>query len=381
MTRFVAVALVALVATPALADGLTDDEATAWGKKVQETLTARDPAFLDESLDFDAISTRIFVGLPLKDSTKKDFIAGVKDGMQFGGQVVAALGKEGTCKFVRLVQRGDEKVALLRMTFDSGAWTYQEFTLTKNAQGKVGVLDLYSYAMGVHTLGMMRQNVLALAIGEDKELSKRLEGPEAELARHMKDVETISKHMRAQRWADALAACRKLPESLQTTRMILMFEMQSAQNTNEDDYKAVLDLLEKHHGKDPSVALTLFDRALITKDWKKAQASLDAVEKAVGGDPFIDYQRCEVHFAAKELDEAKKAAERALEKEQDLMPAQWSLVTIALEKKEWAGAKSRLETIEKLGVQIGDLTQVEAFSGFVKTKEYDAWMKDHENKK
>src|SRR5579883_2716730 len=316
MTRFVAVALVALVATPALADGPTDDEATAWGKKVQETLTARDPAFLDECLDFDAISTRIFAGLSLKDSTKRDFIAGVKDGMQFGGQIVGALGKEGTCKFVRLVKRGDEKVALMRMTFDSGAWTYQEFTLTKNANGKVGTVDVFSYAMGVHTLGMMRQNVLALAIGED-----------------------------------------------------------------EDDYKAVLDLLEKHHGKDPSVALTLFDRALITKDWKKAQASLDAVEKAVGGDPFIDYQRCEVHFAAKELDEAKKAAERAIEKEADLMPAQWSLVTIALKQKDWSGAKSRLETIEKLGVEMGDLTQVEAFSEFVKTKEYEAWLAAHKEKK
>jgi hypothetical protein len=381
VTRFAAAAAATLfLAVPAFAESPTDEEALAWAKKVEETVRAHDPSFLDQSLDYDEMGARAFAGLSVKDKTRTDFVAGMKAGGSFGKGIVASLGEKGTWKLVRVLKRGDERVAVFRAVMEVGGWTYQELSIGKKGE-RTCFYDLVNHGTAVRLSTFMRQMALSLAVMEDKDLSSRLKGAEVELAKHIDDLQTLNKLNRAQKWQEAYDTCKKLPEALRTSRMILLVQLQTAKNLGPEEYKATLFECRKVLGKDPAIAILSFDRYLQDQDWTQALAALDVVDKAVGGDAFLDYQRCEVHYKAGALDEAKKAGERAIEKEPELESAQWALVTIALKTKDWKGARAGLERLEKQGVKLNDLTKVPVFSEFVKTDEYAAWVKGHSEKK
>ncbi len=382
MTRLAAVAVaLALSAAPAFAGGPSDEEALAWAKKVEETIQARDPSFLDQTFDFEAMGERAFAGLSVTNKSKGDFVSGMKKkGMSFGKTIVSGLGTKGTWKFVRMLKRGDDKVAIFRATMEKGDWTYEELTLAASG-GSTCFIDLVNHGTAFCFSRFVRELALSIAISEDKDLFERLKGEEAEMARHMTDLAAITKLNREQKWRETIDACKKLPEALQTSRTVLLIELVAAKKLGADEYRAALDICQKHLGKDPAFAVLSFGRALLDKDWTQALAAIDVLDKAVGGDPFMDYQRCEIHYAAGALDKAKEAGLRAVEKEPGLEPAQWALITIALKTKDWPGTVAGLGRLEKQGVKLKDLTKVPLFSEFVKTDEYAAWAKEHAEKK
>ena len=80
--RRLAVALVLVLSSAALADDPTDEESTAWAKKIEETIRARDPAFLDKSFDLDAIADKALEGLDMKPEARRGFVAGMKKGVK-----------------------------------------------------------------------------------------------------------------------------------------------------------------------------------------------------------------------------------------------------------------------------------------------------------
>jgi hypothetical protein len=377
-----AAAVIALLAVPALAGGPTDEEANAWAKKVEEGMKARDPSFLDGCTDLEGVARRAFEGLSVEEKTATSFIAAIKGQPGWGTQIMtAALGKKGGWKFLRIVDRGTDKAAIFRATPETGGFTYDEFTLGKDANGRLLATDLYAYAGFMRISSVMRQAAITLALREDKELLGHLKGPEAEWARHAREVDAIANLSKSQKFPEVLEACKKLPESLQTQRTVLMFRMKAAKAIGTEEYKAVLDVLDKTYGQDPAMALALIDQAALDKNWKKALACLDTLDKAVGGDAYIDYKRCSIRFNANELDEAKAAGLRAIEKEPELVPAQAALVSVAVRAKDWKATRKGLETLEKLGVKLADLEKLPEFSEFVKTDEYAAWVKAHSEKK
>ncbi len=380
MKRFAAAAaVVALSALPALAEGPSDEEALAWAKKMETALRDRKPGVLDLTIDVDAIVERAFAGLDVTEKVQAGFLQEMRSQMAWGSQIANALGETGTLKLLRVVKRGDDNVVIFR-GIGAGGLAYYELTLAKDASGRTRTIDMYGYARNTRMSAVMRQSALGLAMRQNKELLERLKGPEAEMARHLHDFRPINDLMKEKKWPEALAALRKLPESLQKHQTVLLFKLTSAKNTSPEEYKAVLDEIEKVHGQDPAFALTLLDQAWLDKNWKRVLAALDTLDGAVGGDAYLDCLRGAVRIEANELAEAKTAALRAVEREPDLAAAHSTLMTVALKAKDWPGVKAALERAEKHGVPIADIAKLPAYSEFVKTDEYAAWAKEHEKK-
>ena len=369
-----------LFAATALADGPTEEEALAWAKKVEGALGVRAGGVLDNSIDRDAIAARAFDGLPVKDETKARFLTAMKSGRGYGTTLALSLGKKGSCKFLRIVKRGTSLAAVFRVLPEAGGFNYDEFLLGKTANGETCVVDALAYATGLRLSTQAREAAIAAAVAEDKTVADRLEGAEAELARHMADLTTLTRQNGEKKWAEALDTYKRLPEVLRKSHMVLLRALLPAREAGKAEHEALLDEIEKSSGDDPTLALVLHDHALLEKAWTRALAHLDAVDKAIGGDIYLEAERGEIHAGEGDLAAAKTSARKALDAEPDLKKGHWVLAVVANRSKDWAGLRSELETLEKLGVKLNDLSNVPAYADFVKTDEYRAWRKGHDSK-
>jgi len=112
-------------------------------------------------------------------------------------------------------------------------------------------------------------------------------------------------------------------------------------------------------------------------DFDKALASVKAAESAIGEDSYLIFLRGNVLFAKKDFPLAKKELWRAISVEPKLVDPYWTLLTIALEQKDWAEARKLLLLVEtKVGVAMSDLQGVPEYEGFVKSPEYKKWMQE-----
>ncbi len=379
-SRAFVLSLLVVLAGRALADGPTEEEALAWARRVEGSLGARAGGFLDASIDRDAIAARAFSGLAVKDETKARFLDDMKSGKGYGTALVASLGKKGSWKFLRIVKRGASLAAVFRLLPEAGGFSYDELLLGKNANGETCVVDAFAYATGLRLSTQAREAALSVALAEDKALADRLEGVEAELARHMTDLATMTRQNGEKKWSEALDTYKRLPEVLRKSHMVRLRALLPAREVGKAEYKALLDEVEKDSGDDPALALVLHDHALLEKDWTRALAHLDTVDKAIGGDTYLEAERGEVHLGQGDLASAKAKAKKALDAEPDLKKGHWVLVAVANRSKDWPGLRSELEALEKLGVKLNDLSNVAAYADFVKTDEYRAWRKGHDSK-
>src|SRR5438309_2933672 len=105
MNRSLARSLGLVVATigVAHAGSPSDEEARAWAGRAEETVSARDPDFLNRALDEDAVIERSLEGINLEPDARRGLVAGIKEsGSRFGDLVVQGLGTQGTWKFLHL---------------------------------------------------------------------------------------------------------------------------------------------------------------------------------------------------------------------------------------------------------------------------------------
>jgi lipopolysaccharide biosynthesis regulator YciM len=82
----------------------------------------------------------------------------------------------------------------------------------------------------------------------------------------------------------------------------------------------------------------------------------------------------------KKLDAARDMVKQAIAQDPNLLRGYYSLIDISLARHDYADTVKWLKKAESLGVVFGDLTANLAFTEFVKSPEYKAWMKTHNKK-
>ncbi|MEJ7639603.1 MAG: hypothetical protein WKF75_16915, partial [Singulisphaera sp.] len=157
---------------------------------------------------------------------------------------------------------------------------------------------------------------------------------------------------------------------------LLLLRLQAAPNLGDEEYTAVIEDFRKYHPDDPCLDILSIDTSILKKDYAKALASIDRLDKAVGGDPYLDSLRANVYLDGQKPDAARQAARRALEREPTLIDAYWSLVAISLKEREFAETLELLNAIgEKFDIVFEDLGTMPEYAEFVETPQYQQWLK------
>lgn len=365
--------LLAPAAACAADDAAVERDRTAFAHDLERAVNARDAAFVDAALDREVLIDRALRGLTLSKGTEAEIRAGIAGNLAIGKAICGGLGDGGTYKFLRLVRADGEQAAVFRSVVGE-RFTYHELTLAGGGDRPVRIADVYGYLGGEKTSATWRRLVLPVAAEKDKGFLEKLVGKENEFVANAPKLMSMQQAFQSGRFAEALATYGSMPQSMREEKMVLLMRLRAAEQVGEKEHAAALEDIVRLFGDDPAMSLALLFAFAARRDYPKALAAVDRIEKGVGGDPYLHLQRTAIFRLTGRREAARAEAEKALAEEPTLGSAYWQLIQLALEEKRWSDVTGLLSALEKQGAQIPDLSREPSFAEFVKSKDYEAWI-------
>jgi tetratricopeptide (TPR) repeat protein len=153
-------------------------------------------------------------------------------------------------------------------------------------------------------------------------------------------------------------------------------KLQAEMNGDEKAYLATIEEIEKLFPNDPALDLISIDGLYLRKNFAELDKVVDGLDRRLGGDAYLDLLRGGFWLEAEDLDRASKHYRRAIERDPTMVDAWWSLITIALQGKDWKETGRLLSVIERdLKIALPDLEQTPDYAEFVKSADYADWKK------
>jgi tetratricopeptide (TPR) repeat protein len=366
---------VALIAATSLAamDASVPEEARAFAAKLETTLNACDSSLFDSSIAWEALVARGTADLEVPEPVRTEFAGGLARGFTLGDEICKTISESGSYTLLNVRAVDGEPRALFRAVGENGL-NYHDLLLDVSGDGSVRITDLFIYSLGEWVSQTARRGFLPLVAQLEHGSLARMKKGENLYLDNVPKILKIQNHYQQEEYTEALAVFRSLPDELKSNRNILMLRFAVAVQLGGEEYdKAMLDL-KTAFPDDPSLDLVLLDHYFNARQFDEALRIVDRIDRGVGGDPYLDFMRANLLYAAGRKSEARAAARRAVEREPGLEDPYWTLVTISLDDKDFGETAKLLDEIETaLGLAIGDLSQIPEYSEFLESDAYDAW--------
>src|SRR5262249_40237636 len=192
-----------------------------------------------------------------------------------------------------------------------------------------------------------RRAFLTKALRQAQAPAARLQGAERAYQLNFKKVELMNDMAREGKHQEVLRLFDQLPSELQRDKNVLLTRLRAAQAVGGDAYNEAIENFRTYHPDDPCVELFAITYYVQKKDFARALAMIDRVEKVIGADPYLNVLRAYVHVEADDLAAARKAAESALAEEPTLVDAELTLLLVSVHEKKHEETLSRLRELER----------------------------------
>ncbi|MBX9792537.1 MAG: hypothetical protein K2Y37_26850 [Pirellulales bacterium] len=344
--------------------------------ELAKTMNARDAAFYQEHLNLKQMVSRAIRDLSADQELADGLLQGINQGGGLPIAIARAMGDKGTYLPLWVRTAKGRTRAMMRMLTSEGALNYHELLLAKSADDHIEAIDIYVFASGETMSQTLRRGALNVIAATKKSLvSKLLEG-EQDFLKHASTIGAVHQANLAGKYQEALDEYAKLPPKIQADKSLSIARIQASMHVNQDLYIASLDDFAKQFPNDPAGDLMLIDAGFLRKEFDKCLATLDRLDKRVGGDPYLNAVRANVALVQGQADEAKKLFTATIEGAPRVPQPYFALVEISLNEKQYAETARLMAILESdLGIRFpDDLAQNELFKGFSASPEYAAWQ-------
>jgi hypothetical protein len=330
-------------------------------------------------IDWDVLLNRAtagFGGSPEVKQTATEFTAGVLETVRMSGglatQVAAAVEQGGSYRLLRTHRVDGQPRVLFRLLLPEGAGVnYHDLTFTRDAAGKLRISDVHLALSGEFLSDTLRRAYLPVVA---KVSGLKLNERDAAYVIHLDDLSKMVSEAGEERFSEALVIFRGLPAPLQADKNILLIRLQAAQKVSDEEYAQAIDDLVRQFPNDSSVALLTIDGYLLQGHFARALSSVDKLDQALGGDPYLNVLRAGIHYQAGDLAAAEIAARKAMAAEPTLEDAYWQVATVSLDTESYDTTVEMLDLLQqRFGVELEDLTKVPEYADFVKSPQYRKW--------
>jgi len=343
-------------------------EAKAWGDAVEAAFKSKDLRQVKQFVDFSAMHKRCVQGVT-NEAFKEGFSVGIVTGTDNLLQQLAA--NEGSYVFRGVKNTEFGPCALMRMLDAGGGCNYHLWRLQKNSQGKVQGVDMYILLSGETFADTMRRITLLSVPKDDRTFFQKLSGAEQAIAKHQTQMLAMIQATQSGDSKAVLTAYDELPNKLKTEKSFMIMRMSAAMQVDEALYIETLEDYQKEYPGDASSALMGLDLFFLKKDYPKMYGALDVIEEVVGKDAHLGMLRAIALRDEGDLAKARKAIEVAVTAEPAMEAANWTLVELALEQKDFpAVTKSLKDIVTRFGYTEFAMKGNEAYVDYVKDPEY-----------
>lgn len=354
-------------------------EAERFGIALEEAVRLGDLAECEAQIDWNTICTKATNGIPASDKVRKDFRAATDASLRgttgLFGSAIATVGAGGTFRFLRLVERGSQTLALFRIAHaDGGMPQYVALLLEADSEGAALATDIDQITDGGFVSARLRRFFLALAGSSTRGLEDKVRGPDKLRAHHLKDLDAAEEGFLAGQNKAALESLDRLPAELRGALDVVLLRLNVARSISASAFSDALEDARTRLPRNASIELIALDHFVVTGAHADARKALAAASAAIGGDPYLDWLDATIADAAGDLDLARDACRRAIGADPSLQEAWWTLLSIAVRQDQFTEAALLLDRMsERFEVDWNGLAAAPAYATFFASDAGRAW--------
>jgi hypothetical protein len=370
-------------ATPSVSSAnaleLSDEDCLAFGRALEAAVKEGDNTAFANALDWGALLDRTTASLGLPAQAEAGFRRGAMTSLEsntgFAAQIIKEAA-EGSYRFLRVRQMDGQKTVLFRLVAEAGV-NYHEYLLA-DSKGRPRASDIFIYLSGERLSNTLRRSAFALAQQESRSWLEKLTKEESAYIKHFDEVRTMMDRFREKRYGESLAIYRKMPPELQRDKNVLLIRNQAAMFAGDQELLESIEDFRRFHSDDICLDFLLIDYYVLRKEFAKAVESLDRLDLAVGGDPYLDSLRADATYRSGDKEKAFRLAENAINGASDIVDPYFAMISLTLEEKDHVRTLAGLRRVEeRFGLQFDDLSETPAYAEFARSPQGAEWASTH----
>lgn len=280
-------------------------------------------------------------------------------------------------KFMRLVDRGPERRAMVRLNMGDSGFEYVEFVVESEAGRGARIVDWYPLTSG-ELISTSVGGLSRLLTDPDPHLLKTLFGLQGVDTATVNRMKQIGELRARGELKQAYLEMGKLPPEIAHSRILLTQRAGLASSLGDDDaYRKMLEELALRYSEQPGTAFMLIDHYIYKQDYARCLDAIGTVEKRVGQDGLTSMLRANVQMLANKLDDATQSVRDGIRIEPDFTDAYFTLIDLLIRKEQFAEAIEAFETLKtEFGYQFSrEAIEAEpSYAKFIASRAYKAWQ-------
>ena len=357
-------------------DLLEIDESEDFAAEFEEAVLRGDHNGMTNRIDWLALLATATAGIDAPADFRQQFI---DDALHAKGDLarqLSAASRPGGFRLLRVYTRDDETRALFRSIFRSGV-RYQELILGRNADGEVCATDVYFYKSAERLSRTMRRMYLVAAAEQPSNPLAGLLGRDNDFVKHAEEFRQMPILLNAGKPKEVAEIYDSLPTQMKSEKTVMLLYVLAAQRIDDATYTEAIDRFRQQHPDDPCLDMVSIDGYVLRAQYDEALLAVDRVDEAVGGDPYMNVVRANIHRMQGDLTKSAALAQKAMDQDPKLLDAYWALLTVSLEEKEFRETANWLTTIrDKFDIEFDDIENIPDYAEFLESPEYAEWSKE-----
>ncbi|HRG81999.1 MAG TPA: hypothetical protein PLO99_05745 [Chitinophagaceae bacterium] len=256
---------------------ILEKEAREFAKKLEQSIEKKDGQFMDDVVDRDEIIKR--AGLK-SSSSAREFGAGIRSAANMGTKIVDALRKEGSYELVKIYEKDGKQHMIFRL-YSDGSINYHDMEL-KRKKGEINIADIFVYTSG--------ENLSATIKG----IYEQFEGiidKTSTTEGWVSSLPDIRKKLNAGEYQEAYDLFMKIPEEGRKAKAFRIVKVEICTGLDDEKHQQAIDELLAAFPNEANMQLILIDAYFMRKEYDKVLGAINAVDKMINKDPFLDYYR------------------------------------------------------------------------------------------
>ena len=289
--------------------------------------------------------------------------------------LLAKVRNGGQFKLLRVHTVDGRPRALFRTIRANGIVGYLDFIPARFPDGHVGIEDVYVPAAAELFSQSVRRINLEFAAEDGHGPPGHPSSTDRTWTTHEDKWTAMIQAMHAEKWGEAIAIYKALPEKMRANRTVFLHAVQAALHDSDAEYIRAIEAFHRQFPDDPAVKVHNVDYFRMTRQHAAAVEAIEYVERTIGGDPSLRALRGEELARGWRFAEARATAEKAIEEEPTLKWAYLSRIRVSLLETNHAETLTWLKKMaEATGHRPGDLRRDPDFDVFVRSPQFREWL-------
>ncbi|KAB1159581.1 hypothetical protein F7018_04525 [Tenacibaculum aiptasiae] len=347
------------------------------GMKIDKTLTNSNKEYLNKIYSKKSLCDRFLIESNNKKvkNFNKSFYEGFTASFDFGNIVLKEIEKDASYDYLNIVKDKEGEYYLLFRLYGNGLNYHKH--LIKEIDGEIRIVDTYISLTGEYlsdTFGSIYKGVLYKG-GLLKSLSK---GNNNDSMSDLLKIQKIRNLRSEGKLQEAHDLYNTLSEEGKKKKIFQLSNLLTLADLDEVKYAKAIETYEKQFPNDVSLYLVSIDGYILGEKYDEALQAVDNLDKAIGGDSFLNFIRGNIYFLKSEDKKSEDKFKEVVKEYPNFLDAYDSLLSLYIKSNNVKKA------IEILNIMVNDFelpkdilfkTLGENYPEFQKKEEIIKWSK------